>query len=320
MHQRNITALLLLCLLFFTQAPIAAPGNQEPQQNQTPQEIVLPEGTPLHVVTAEETTSKDAKPNDPVKFTVDEDVVIDGQLLIRKGTAAVGSVVNAEKRGYMGKSGKLAIQVESTQTVDGQPLKLRASKGREGDDKTYSTAALTFISGFFLFRKGGEAKIEAGTPVVVYVAETKRFRLEGSTLVAVASPSDATTSSSEPATVFIYRPKKLIAKGLEPSVFVDGTELARMDNGRFFALRLPPGKHIVHMTDQKKGYAIDMGPGQTYFFRIGIEAGFWKGQGKITLDDPEKALAEIKKIKFIDDDKIKAPNLVVKISPDGATQ
>ena len=316
MRRRNI-ATIFLCLLFI-QSPITLQGRQDPPQNPTTQEIVLPEGTPLHVVTAQETTSKAAKPNDPVKFTVDEDVSIDGQLVIRKGTVAMGSVINAMKGGYMGKSGKLAIQVESTQTVDGLPLKLRASKGREGDDKTYSTAALSyFISPFFLFKKGGEAKIAAGTPVVVYVAETKRFRLEGSSLVAIASTSESTASNStDPVTVYIYRPKKLIAKGLEPSVFVDGTELARMDNGRFFALRLPPGKHIVHLTDQKKGYAIDMGPGQTYFFRIGIEAGFWKGQGKITLDDPEKALAEIKKIKFIDDDKIKATNLVVKISPE----
>lgn len=317
MHHRTI-AIAILCLLLITQLPIAVEGHQEQQESQSNQEIVLPEGTPLHVVTAKETNSKDAKPNDPVPFTVDEDVVIDGQVVLRKGTAAIGSVINAMKGGYMGKSGKLAIQVESTQTVDGLPLKLRASKGKEGHDKTYSTAALSyFVSPLFLFKKGGEAKITAGTPVVVYVAETKRFRLDGSTLVAVASTNDATADySAESATVFIYRPKKLIAKALEPSVFVDGTELARMDNGRYFALRLPPGKHTVHLTDQKKGYAIDMGPGQTYFFRIGIEAGFWKGQGKITLDDPEKALAEIKKIKFIDDDKIKATNLVVKVSPE----
>lgn len=283
-------------------------------------EIILAEGTPVHVVTSQETSSKDAKPNDRVDFTVDEDVVVDGHVVLRKGTAAVGSVINAMKGGYMGKSGKLAIQVESTRTMDGQPLKLRAAKGKEGDDKTYSTAALSYmISPLFLFRKGGEAKIAAGTPVTVFVAETKRFRLEGSSLVAISPPAEEAgtepKSASEQVTIFIYRPKKIIAKALEPSVFVDGTELARMDNGRYFALKLPPGKHIVHLTDEKKGYAVDMGPGQAYFFRIGIEAGMWKGKGKITLDDPERAIAEIKKIKFIDQDKIKAPTLVLEIAP-----
>jgi hypothetical protein len=229
-----------------------------------------------------------------------------------EGTPAIGSVINAEKGGYMGKSGKLGIQVESTQTVDGQTLKLRAAKGGEGDDKAYSTAALSMISPLFLFRKGGEARIEADTPVTVYAAEERRYRLEGTNLVAVATAGPAANSGAD-ATVYIYRPKKMMGRGLEPSVFVDGTELARMDNGRYFALKVKPGKHIIHMTDDKKGYAVDMGPGQTYYFRIGIEAGMWKGQGKITLDDPSRAIAEIKKIKFIGQDKVKAPSIVVEI-------
>ncbi len=310
MHHRLVLVLLLLLLL---PTPLIAVQDQQP-------DIILSEGTPINVVTAQETTSKAANPNDPVNFTVDEDVVINGQVVVRKGTAAIGSVINAMKGGYLGKSGKLAIQVESTQTVDGQPLKLRAAKGKEGDDKTNSTAALSaIISPLFLFRKGGEAKIATGTPVTVFTAEEKRFRLDGSTLVAVVPPNEAGSielkGAAEPATVFIYRPSKLMGKALEPSVFIDGTELARMDNGRYFALKLPPGKHIVHLTNDKKGYALDMGPGQAYFFRVGIEMGMMKGRGKITLDDPERAVTEIKKIKFIDQDKIKAPTMVVELKP-----
>ena len=276
-------------------------------------EIVLAEGTPITVAVAKQVTSKEAKPNDPVDFTVAEDLVINGQVIVRKGTPAIGSVINAEKRGYLGKSGKLAVQVESTTTSDGQRLKLRAAKGREGDDKTMSTAVLSGINPAFLFRKGGEAKIETGTVVPVYVAEEKRFRVEGATLVPVVM--ETTAASTEEATVFIYRPNKWAGRALEPSVFVDETELARMDNGRFFAIKLKPGKHIVRMTDDKKGYAIDMGPGQTYFFRIGMEMGMWKGRGKITLDDRERAVEEIKKLKFIGQDKIKATTLVVELAP-----
>ena len=126
---------------------------------------------------------------------------------------------------------------------------------------------------------------------------------------------ETTAANSEAATVFIYRPNKWAGRALEPSVFVDETELARMDNGRYFAIKVPPGKHIIRMTDDKKGYAIDMGPGQTYFFRIGLEAGMWKGHGKITLDDRERAVEEIKKLKFIGQDKVKASALVIEITP-----
>jgi hypothetical protein len=69
------------------------------------------------------------------------------------------------------------------------------------------------------------------------------------------------------------------------------------------------------MTDDKKGYAIDMGAGQTYFFRIGMEMGMWKGHDKITLDDHERAVEEIKKLKFIGKDKIKATARVVELAP-----
>ena len=113
------------------------------------------------------------------------------------------------------------------------------------------------ISPLFLFKKGGEATIAAGTPVTVYVAQEKRFRVDGSTLVAVVPPNEAGAielrGAAEPAVVYIYRPSKLMGKALEPSVFVDDIELGRMDNGRFFSLKLPPGKHLVHMTDDKKG-------------------------------------------------------------------
>jgi len=279
------------------------------------EQILLAEGTPIRVVTAQDITSKEAKPNDAVNFTVDEDVSVNGQVIVRNGTAAVGSVINVEKGGYLGKSGKLAIQVESTQTVDGGRLKLRAAKGNEGKDKSTSTAALSMIiSPLFLFKKGGEAKITAGTPVTVYVAEEKHFRVEGSSLVAVAGETPTPANAAD-ATVFIYRPSKMMGKALEPSVFVDDTELARMDNGRYFALKLKPGKHIIHMTDDKKGYAIDMGPGQTYFFRIGIEMGMMKGHGKITLDEADRATAEIKKLKFIGKDKIKASDVVIELTP-----
>lgn len=306
LNRRILAATFALVTTFL----VHASGATLPQDD-----IVVSEGTAVKVITVSEITSKKAKPNDPVNFTVDEDLVINGQVVIRKGTEAIGSVVNAQKGGYMGKSGKLAIQVESTKTVDGQPLKLRAAKGKEGEDNTTSTMVLSFISPVFLFQKGGEAKVAPGTPITVYVAQEKRFRLDGSTLVAVAMEPSATAANTQEATVFIYRPKKIVGSALEPSVFVDETELARMDNGRFFAIKVKPGKHIIRMTDDKKGYALDMGPGQKYFFRIGVEAGMFKGHGKITLDDAERAIKEIQKLKFLDQDKIKAPTLVVELSP-----
>jgi hypothetical protein len=278
--------------------------------------IELVEGTPLNVATAQEISSKTANAGDPVDFKVEEDVSVNGHVLIARGTLAKGSVINAEPSGHMGKSGKLGIAIASTKTVDGQPIKLRAAKGQEGKDKTSSTLALSMlVSEFFLLKKGTEAKIAQGTHITVYVAEEKRFHISGGTIVADSSPTPAKTGPVQAVTVFVYRPDKMAGGALEPSVFCDDVELARMDNGRYFALRLPSGKHMIHMTDKKKGFLIDMGPGETYYFRVGVEAGMWKGHGKLTLEDAQKALPEIKKIKFIGKDKIKDQTMIVELDP-----
>lgn len=274
-------------------------------------EIVVTEGTPINLITAKEILTREVKPDDPIEFTVAEDLTINGQVVVRKGTPAVASVIIPEKGGYLGKSGRLAILIESTTTSDGQPLRLRAVQDRASDNK--SNAMLpAVIDPALLFQQGREPKIAPGRAVTVYVAEEKRFRVEGATL----APVEMETSGSQEATVFIYRPGKYVGKILEPSVFVDQTELARMDNGRYFAVRLKPGKHTIRLTDDEKGYTIDVSPGQSYFFRIELEWGMFKGHGKIMPDTRERAVKEIKNLKFLSQDKIKAPALVVEIAPE----
>lgn len=283
------------------------------ESNTQDEEIVLSEGTALNLVVVQEVTSKTAKPGDSINFKVDEDLIVNNRVVVSKGTLAKGSVVNAEESGRMGKSGKLAIEVESTTTIDGQPLKLRAAKGKEGKDNTDKVVALSvLVSGFFMLKKGEEATFKEGTKIEVFVDEEKRFQVSGSSLITLNNPdADDANKNEEPVTVYIYRPKKIVGSGLDPSVFCDGVELGRMDNGRFIVLKLKPGKHLVHMTDKQKGYELNMAGGQAYYFRVGIEAGTWKGQGKITLDDNERGAAEVKKLKPLGKDKIKDQTMIV---------
>lgn len=273
------------------------------------QSINLLEGTALSLTLTTDISSKEAKRGDPVGFMVEKDVVIDGQVLIKQGTEAKGSIIFAEKSGYLGHSGKLAIQFESTTTVDGQSIPLRGAKGNEGN----SASGATQLAGpFGPLVKGGNVILSKGTRFTVYTAEDRRFRIEGNTLTTEKSEVVAPDNiSGQMVTVYIYRQNKKSGWALEPSVFCDGIELARMDNGRFFKLKLPPGKHIVHLTSEKKGYEINMGGGETYYFRIGIEMGIWKGKGKIVLESNDKGAEEIKKIKPLGADKVKDKTLVV---------
>lgn len=127
------------------------------------------------MVTIEEISSKTVTEGDPLSFKVADDVVIDGKIVIASGTLVKGEVSNAKKSGRMGKSGTLSIRILSTNTVDSQKIKLRASKGKEGEDKTGTTVALVVLFGPLGFlKKGKDAKIKEGTRITAYTDEEKK--------------------------------------------------------------------------------------------------------------------------------------------------
>lgn len=131
--------------------------------------VAVPEGTEFTVVTTETVSSKTAAEGDRISLKVDEDVVVGGVKVITRGTAVRGVVASVEKAGRMGKGGKLNLRIESTVAVDGQRVPLRATKAKEGDDKTGSTVALTVIFGpIGLLKKGKDASYPEGTRVTVF--------------------------------------------------------------------------------------------------------------------------------------------------------
>lgn len=141
-------------------------------------EVIVPDGTSVTVITMDDISSKTASEGDALTFKVDEDVVVNGHLVIAKGSIAKGTVSEVTQSGHLGKGGKLGIRLESTTAVDNQKIKLRASKGKEGDDKTGSVIALTLlVSPFFLLKKGKDAKIKPGTKLGAYTDEEKKVMI-----------------------------------------------------------------------------------------------------------------------------------------------
>ena len=175
--QSVIAMLALVSIASPTVTMSAAIKNQDPPK---PENVkVIPDGTEFTVVTTEEISSKTASEGDPLTFKVAEDVKIDGQVVIAKDTLVKGVIANAKKAGMMGRGGSLGIRVESTTTVDNQKLKLRSSKGKEGDDKTGTTVALVVLFGPLGFLKHGKnAKIKSGTEIKVYSDEEKRVEIK----------------------------------------------------------------------------------------------------------------------------------------------
>jgi hypothetical protein len=125
---------------------------------------------------------------------------------------------------------------------------------------------------------------------------------------ATAAQPAAPGAASQPdkAIVYFYRYKQYVGSALAPSVYGDESQLARMENGRYFAVKMDPGKHTFRSNDKQSGVELELKGGQEYFLRIEIASGFMKGHGRLILMVPEQAKYELraKNLKPLDADKV----------------
>ncbi|HVS86613.1 MAG TPA: hypothetical protein VHF01_00175 [Candidatus Acidoferrum sp.] len=130
---------------------------------------LLREGTlvPLKFVAA--LSSKTANEGDPVEFLLDDDLKVGDSIVVSKGAHAVATVSNAKKAGMMGRPGELSVQIQYL--VSGSShVRVRGTKGRQGDSKTGATVALAVLFGpIGLIKHGKNVEIPAGTPLTAYV-------------------------------------------------------------------------------------------------------------------------------------------------------
>lgn len=170
----------LMVLAAITTQLTTLPLNAYPlQEGAQTNEILIPDGTEITVLTTDEISSKTATEGDPLNFKVAEDVIINGRVVIAKDTLAKGMVSASKKSGRLGRGGSLGIRIESTMTVDNQKVRLRSAKGKEGDDKTGTTVALVVLFGPLGFlKKGKNAIIKPGTSIKAYTDEDKKVQFK----------------------------------------------------------------------------------------------------------------------------------------------
>jgi hypothetical protein len=89
--------------------------------------VRLPAGTPLSLVLNEEIDSEKAEVGSVVEFLVKSEVIVRGQVLIRTGAIAEGTVAKVDKLcgGCHYSCPSVTIKVEQVQSVDGQRIYLK---------------------------------------------------------------------------------------------------------------------------------------------------------------------------------------------------
>lgn len=162
-----------------TPAPAASapgPSTAAPTANATAaaapvQKLVLKEGADVQLKFAQDVSSKTATEGDTVNLTLDQDLKLGDVVVAKAGAKAVGTISHSKKAGMMGRAGELNMRLEYLLLDDGR-LKLRGSKGREGEGKEGTAVALTVLFGpIGLIKHGKNVEIKQGTPLTVYTDE-----------------------------------------------------------------------------------------------------------------------------------------------------
>ena len=154
------------------QPPAAVPSVAPAPVAAVPAEkIILKEGADVSLKFAQDVNSKTANDDDPVALVLDQDIKIGDMVVVKAGAKAVGTITHAKKAGMLGKAGELNMRLDYLITDSGR-LRLRGTKGKEGEGKVGATVALTVLFGpIGLIKHGKNVEITQGTPLLVYTDE-----------------------------------------------------------------------------------------------------------------------------------------------------
>ncbi len=127
------------------------------------QKLVLKEGADVQLKFAQDVTSKTATEGDTVNLVLDQDLKVGGCRRSESRRKSRWHDFSFEKSRNDGTEYLL---------LDDGRLKLRGSKGREGEGKEGAAVALTVLFGpIGLIKHGKNVEIKQGTPLAVYTDE-----------------------------------------------------------------------------------------------------------------------------------------------------
>ena len=158
------------------QAQTSTPATPAPVR--APLAFGLTEDTPVRMKLTRTMSSSDAKAAEKVDFEVLEDIKVSDVVVVKQGAMAIATVTEAQPKRRMGRAGKLNMNIDYVQLVDGEKVPLRAVKGGSGGSHTGAMTGAMVATGilffpaapFFLFMHGKDITIPKGTEITAYVA------------------------------------------------------------------------------------------------------------------------------------------------------
>jgi hypothetical protein len=132
---------------------------------------MLRDGTDVNLAFAQDLSSKTSSEGDPVVLTLTDDLKVGDVVVAKAGCKAFGEITVAERSGMMGKAGQLNLRLDYLKVGDTK-IKLRGSKGKEGESGATSAVVLTVLFGpIGLIKHGKEVEIKQGQALHAYVGD-----------------------------------------------------------------------------------------------------------------------------------------------------
>jgi hypothetical protein len=156
-------------------APVAVMTTPAPSSAPTAPDAsgkyMLRDGTDVNLQFAQDLSSKTSSEGDPVTLTLVDDVKVGDIVVAKAGSKAIGEVTKAEKSGMMGKAGELNIRLDYLKVGDAK-IKLRGTKGKEGESGTTGAVVLTVLFGpIGLIKHGKNVEIKQGQALHAFVGD-----------------------------------------------------------------------------------------------------------------------------------------------------
>jgi hypothetical protein len=122
-------------------------------------------------------------------------------------------------------------------------------------------------------------------------------------------PGPQTSSSVAMATCYLYRPRAYRGGKVRIGIYIDDVMAANLVNGRWVALQVPAGHHIIRPKDDQNGAESDFEAGKEYYFKSSWgEPGMFHGAHKLFVPVmKDEATYEIKQLKPLDKEDIPWP-------------
>ena len=153
--KRHIAVSLLTIMSLQSAAPLVA----------AVLETRVPTGTLIRLRASSTISGDKVSVGNTVTFSVTNDVIVDGKVVVRAGAIATGQVNTAKKPGILGAPGVIGVQLSSVQAVDGTEIPISANSVSEGENKQITSIIIGLLCILGFFMKGGDGQLQAGSMI-----------------------------------------------------------------------------------------------------------------------------------------------------------